>query len=92
MLFFGSPLGLAGLLASKPTGDVFELEDRLSLNNSCGTRDVCRLPQAMLLPRRWLCPLVCYWTLAVEAVRGRLNSIRSVGVRGEATAYGQCQV
>jgi len=40
-------LGLAGLLAFQATGDVFEPEERLSLNNSCGARDVCRLPQAI---------------------------------------------
>jgi len=33
-----------GLLASKPTGDVREAEERLSLDNSCGS-DVYRLPQ-----------------------------------------------
>ena len=49
---------LAGL-ASKPTGDVLEAEDGLSLNNSCGTRDVCRLPQAIFLPRP------CFWLASV---------------------------
>ena len=41
---FCNPLGLAGLLASKPTGEVLEPEDGLSLNDSFDTRDVCKLP------------------------------------------------
>ena len=56
-------LGLAGLLAFQATGDVFEPEERLSLNNSCGTRDVYRLPQAIVC-RDCACLLVCYPTLA----------------------------
>ena len=48
---FPSPVWSGRAARVEPTGAVLEAEERLSLNNSCGTRDVYRLPQAIFLPR-----------------------------------------
>ena len=87
-------LGLAGLLALSSTGDVLELEDRLSLNNSCGAREVYRLPQrcsaATLL---WLASVLQHASCR-SAAAGVFDRISCVGVAvtGDGIASDKCSI